>query len=153
MKALAREQVSGEVVKTLWLQRLPPHIQLVLSSMDGMDTEKLAVVADKLSEIPMANIMAVGSDADIHAMRTPHGAPTQRATAFCNEGATDPLTALQKQVTELSAKIEKLSAARWRQRDRSQSRSRNRAQQRQDGADACYFHKNSEQKLESVAPM
>ncbi|XP_064214078.1 uncharacterized protein K02A2.6-like [Tribolium castaneum] len=101
MRALAREQVSSEVVRTLWLQRLPPHIQLVLSTMDGMDGEKLASVADKLTEIPMANVMAVGADASdangICAVRTPHSASAHQAAATLNAGATNALVSLQKQ--------------------------------------------------------
>lgn len=49
MRELAGEKVGEDLLKTLWLQRLPPQIQAILSTSEGT-CNKLAELADKISE-------------------------------------------------------------------------------------------------------
>lgn len=51
MQALAEGRLNEPVLKNLWLQRLPTNVQEILSCLDGTDIEKMAVTADKISEI------------------------------------------------------------------------------------------------------
>lgn len=50
MKILAKE-VSQDVLRTLWIQRLPVRVQVVLSINEDAELEKLAEMADKIVEI------------------------------------------------------------------------------------------------------
>ncbi|XP_076383719.1 uncharacterized protein LOC143260968 [Megalopta genalis] len=50
MTLLAGKNVSDSVLCTLWLQRLPSRVQEVLSVVEGVSTEKLALLADKTIE-------------------------------------------------------------------------------------------------------
>ncbi|GFT87573.1 hypothetical protein TNCV_4302141 [Trichonephila clavipes] len=62
MKELSNGQLQDDFLQSLWLQRMPPHIQTVLSaSSESLD--KLAIIADKVSEV-------VGSSSTICAATT-----------------------------------------------------------------------------------
>ena len=50
MQQLADSKVGEGILKTLWLQRLPPETQAMLSIADG-SLEKLAQMADKILEV------------------------------------------------------------------------------------------------------
>lgn len=49
MRNLAGNAISSELLKTLWLQRLPSNIQAILS-ISSEDIERLSVMADKIFE-------------------------------------------------------------------------------------------------------
>ncbi|GFX32154.1 uncharacterized protein TNCV_3543521 [Trichonephila clavipes] len=50
MKELSNGQLQDDFLQSLWLQRMPPHIQTVLSaSSESLD--KLAIIADKVSRL------------------------------------------------------------------------------------------------------
>lgn len=58
MRRLGDTAVPSEILKTLWLQRLPPHVQSILAtSWDSL--ENLAVMADKITDIEQPQIAAV----------------------------------------------------------------------------------------------
>lgn len=69
MRNLASDNLSNEMLKSLWLQRLPLNAQQILSvSSDTL--EGLAKIADKVNEISgcnvaTASVSAVGSDLDL----------------------------------------------------------------------------------------
>lgn len=50
MRTLAGCSISNDVIKSLWVQQLPRQMQAILSVSDG-DLEKLAQLADKISEV------------------------------------------------------------------------------------------------------
>ncbi|GBO31169.1 hypothetical protein AVEN_260509-1 [Araneus ventricosus] len=50
MKELSNDQVTDDFYQNLWLQRMPPHIQTVLSA-SSKPLDKLGNIADKVSEI------------------------------------------------------------------------------------------------------
>lgn len=60
MKLLAGNKVSGEFLKTIWLNSMPQNVKAILSTMDG-DLEKLAQTADKVFEITEPNAIAAVS--------------------------------------------------------------------------------------------
>ncbi|KAJ3665825.1 hypothetical protein Zmor_001295 [Zophobas morio] len=95
MKALAGQQMNSEVVKTLWLQRLPPHVQLVLSASEGVPLEKMAEIADKLAEIHRSNAMAssinaIGATSDTTRQNTI--VPTQETNLITSGSRYNHLT-------------------------------------------------------------
>lgn len=49
MKSLAENKVTEDVLRTLWLQRLPNQVQLILSASQGVALTKIAEIAEKLS--------------------------------------------------------------------------------------------------------
>ncbi|GFX13893.1 uncharacterized protein TNCV_3422041 [Trichonephila clavipes] len=50
MKELSNGQLQDDFLQSLWLQRMPPHIQTVLSA-SSEPLDKLAIIADKVSEV------------------------------------------------------------------------------------------------------
>lgn len=58
MRRLGDTAVPPESLKTLWLQRLPPHVQSILAT-SGDSLENLAVMADKITDIEQPQIAAV----------------------------------------------------------------------------------------------
>ena len=51
IEALAGKGISGDVLKTLWLQRLPPQLQMILDANEKETLDKMATIADKLTKI------------------------------------------------------------------------------------------------------
>lgn len=47
MRTLAGTNVTDNMLRTLWLQRLPTRIQELLTVLDDMNLDKLAACADK----------------------------------------------------------------------------------------------------------
>ncbi|GFV98317.1 uncharacterized protein TNCV_622761 [Trichonephila clavipes] len=50
IKELSNGQLQDDFLQSLWLQRMPPHIQTVLSA-SSEPLDKLAIIADKVSEV------------------------------------------------------------------------------------------------------
>lgn len=116
MRTLAGQQLNDDFLQNLWLQRMPPHIQTVLSA-SSETLDKLAIIADKVSEIVSpASVCAASAE-----LPTP--------------SATDILT---QKVEELSLQLAELSRGRGfsQHSSRSRSRSRRRGQQ----GHLCFFH-------------
>lgn len=62
MQTLATQQITGEALQTMWLQRLPLNAQQILSGMEDVGLERLASAADKVLEVQRpADIFAVSS--------------------------------------------------------------------------------------------
>lgn len=58
MKALAVDNINPDVIKTLWLQRLPSQIQAILS-ISGETLDRLATMADRIAETITPNILSI----------------------------------------------------------------------------------------------
>lgn len=43
--------VGDQLLKTLWVQRLPPHIQGILQTQQDLPCDRLAIIADKILEV------------------------------------------------------------------------------------------------------
>lgn len=50
LRQLSGGSVSENVLQTLWLQRLPSRVQETLAVVEGVSLEKLAELADKVSD-------------------------------------------------------------------------------------------------------
>lgn len=125
MKNLAEGKLSEEVLKSLWLQRLPTNVQTVLA-ISNESIDKLAAIADKILEMT--------------ASRSSMLAVESKAEALPSESNRDDdrLQRLEKQILALGNKIERLGRARSRSpspyaRSRSQSGARY-------GRTICWYH-------------
>lgn len=107
MRSLAGSQVQDDFLKTMFLQRLPVHIQAILaSSSDPLDN--LAVMADKVFELSPSQytVNAIGPA----------------------EVSTDRFDRLEAQIAQLTSAVEALNRPnRSRSRDRNASRARSRS--------------------------
>ncbi|CAB0013452.1 unnamed protein product [Nesidiocoris tenuis] len=66
MKDLAAGRVSDEVLRSLWLQRLPVNVQSVLA-VTSEPLDKAAVLADKILDVhcqPVSSISSVGNNSN-----------------------------------------------------------------------------------------
>lgn len=123
MRSLAGSQISDDVLKTLFIQRLPINIQQILSiSKDKL--EDLAQIADKINEVS-----CFGTSSSEH-----------------NISSID-LRGLQSQISELSEKVEKLTfqqknfnKGKFRQRSRSRSRSNSNNVNKTSEKQYCWYH-------------
>ncbi|XP_011705737.1 PREDICTED: uncharacterized protein LOC105460940, partial [Wasmannia auropunctata] len=113
LTALAGATVSTELLRTLWLGRLPPQMQAILATRSADDLEDVAEQADRIYEVGNKAIVA---------------ATTSHRGAQAKQQAPDPqIEALTKQVAMLTAQMSAMAKAmKHQQKDRSRSRSRSR---------------------------
>ncbi|GFX60039.1 transposon Ty3-I Gag-Pol polyprotein [Trichonephila clavipes] len=144
MKELSNDQHQDDFLQSLWLQRMPPHIQTVLfACSDPLD--KLAIIADKVSEV-------VGASSTICATTT---VPPPSQSSSCSAQPTRD--SLAKQIQELSLQVAELTRERNSSRhqryssDRRRSHSRSKSVNR--GSGICYYHRRyKEQARKCVSP-
>ncbi|GFV98128.1 hypothetical protein TNCV_4448871 [Trichonephila clavipes] len=99
MKELSNGQLQDDFLQSLWLQRMPPHIQTVLSA-SSEPLDELAIIADKVSEV-------VGSSSTICAATT---VPPPSQSSSCSAQPT--MDSLARQIQELSLQVAKLTRER-----------------------------------------
>ncbi|GFX62997.1 hypothetical protein TNCV_1100901 [Trichonephila clavipes] len=132
MKELSNGQLQDDFLQSLWLQRMPPHIQTVLSA-SSEPLDKLAIIADKVSEV-------VGASSTICAATT---VPPPSQSSSCSVQPT--MDSLVRQIQELSLHVAELTRERNSSRhqryssDRRRSHSRSRSVNR--GSGICYYHR------------
>ncbi|XP_076381418.1 uncharacterized protein LOC143261250 [Megalopta genalis] len=127
MTLLAGKNVSGSVLCTLWLQRLPARVQEVLSVIEGVSTEKLALLADKTIER--------SSQYELAAI-APHVKEEARPR---DPGPSLEIAELTKRIAQLEALVR--DTHRGRRPECNKFRrysSKSRSRTRDDGL--CYFH-------------
>ncbi|GFU52273.1 uncharacterized protein TNCV_3052911 [Trichonephila clavipes] len=144
MKELSNGQLQDDFLQSLWLQRMPPHIQTVLSA-SSEPLDKLAIIADKVSEV-------VGSSSTICAATT---VPPPSQSSSCSVQPT--MDSLARQIQELSLQVAELTRERNSSRhqryssDRRRSHSRSRSVNR--GSGIFYYHRRyKEQARKCVSP-
>lgn len=123
MRQLAGTKLNDELLKTLWLQRLPSQTQAILSVSE--DTlEKLAVMADKIGEST--------------------GTTPANCYAVAQTEPRSEIAELRQQVSELTEQMKLLTQRTGRRRYRSTSRQRRgraRSQSHHRDGDMCWYHK------------
>ncbi|GFW48999.1 retrovirus-related Pol polyprotein from transposon 412 [Trichonephila clavipes] len=144
MKELSNGQLQDDFLQSLWLQRMPPHIQTVLSA-SSEPLDKLAIIADKVSEVVCAS-------STICAATT---VPPPSQSSSCSVQPT--MDSLARQIQELSLQVAELTRERNSSRhqryssDRRRSHSRSRSVNR--GSGICYYHRcYKEQARKCVSP-
>lgn len=123
MKRLTSNAVDEQLLRTLWMQRLPTRVQEILSIVEGVPLDKLAELADKAIERTNPAITTV----------------TNLSTTETDAGTSSSIEKLTQQLQTLVTAMEKgrwpRSKSRGR-RNRSRSVSRNRA----NPGKYCYYH-------------
>ncbi|XP_037298950.1 uncharacterized protein LOC119190677 [Manduca sexta] len=122
LKSLAGPTFTDDnILRQLWLRRLPQHVQGILAAQADLGLERIADIADKIVE-------------------------AQPATAnVCATAAAPSLTTLMEQIEELRKQVAALSSTRtgrFRSRDRSSSRRRQSSRNTTYNArSSCWYHK------------
>lgn len=130
MKSLAGDKFTEDIIKTLWLQRLPVRVQEVLAVTDTLEASKMADIADKILEVPDMNSGAICS--------------VNATSATRHEADPGVLAQLQEQVMQLTLAVQELKKqnghyqARRNSTFRPRSKSRTRSTERSRGE--CYYH-------------
>lgn len=120
LRSLAGTTLSDDnILRQLWLRRLPQHVQGILAAQADLGLERIADIADKIVE-------AQPSPANV-----------------CSAAAAPTLTSMMERIEELSRQVAALSSERSRSRDRSASKSgQSRRSATPDQADkCCWYHK------------
>ncbi|GFW76109.1 uncharacterized protein TNCV_2057561 [Trichonephila clavipes] len=99
MKELSNGQLQDDFLQSLWIQRMPPHIQTVLSA-SSEPLDKLAIIADKVSEV-------VGASSTTCAATT---IPPPSQSSSCSVQPT--MDSLVRQIQELSLQVAELTRER-----------------------------------------
>ncbi|CAB0018919.1 unnamed protein product, partial [Nesidiocoris tenuis] len=135
MRELANNRVSEEILKTLWLQRLPANVQGILSVSADPNLATLAILADKILEVcdPRNSVCVVNNEL-----------PISNRSRSPNADIADRIEALTRRFDEFESRY---SSRLPRPRDRSRTRSksprrlsRSARQKVDDGSWLCRYH-------------
>ncbi|KAG0421706.1 hypothetical protein HPB47_002416, partial [Ixodes persulcatus] len=126
MRALAgNTQVHNFFLRTLWLQRLPPHVQVILQAQPTLPLDQLAEIADRVIEVSVPPLPPT-----VHAVGAPLGTPE---LAHQIDDITRQLSSIQRRLDQ---------SPPTRPRYRSQSRDRNTGPSQQPrNKSRCYYHR------------
>lgn len=136
MRELGGDKVSEELLKSLWLQRLPDNMQAILYCNPGTLSD-LASCADKISEV----------------YNKPSVFSCSKPVASSNSDAIwDRLNFVTKQLDELQLQVNRLyPIVNYRSRSRSRSSSSNKF--RRNKSTLCWYHSRfSEKALKCIQP-
>lgn len=128
LKQLGGASVSEEVLKSVWLQRMPPQVTAILAAIKG-DVKHLASVADA--------ILDTGAFGNVNQISRAHSQASV-SLPVSNESS------LSAQIAELTRRFDKLGDHHRRLNNRSSSVKRNRSKSRSNNEsakhDLCWYH-------------
>ncbi|GFU90367.1 transposon Ty3-G Gag-Pol polyprotein [Trichonephila clavipes] len=126
LKTVATSDISDNLIKTLWLEKLPESIKNILVVSDE-NLSKLAVMADKISDMtPRTEIFATGKSLDCG-----------EATSSRDQLLLNRIQSLEEQICQPSI----LHKSRTKERNSFRPKSRSRSRKRFDPKGKyCYFH-------------
>lgn len=138
MRALANAGVNDDLLKNLWVQRLPAQLQAILStSSDGLD--KMVIMADKIFEVT--------GYAEVSQVRA--FPSTQESKGSLEQ----QISVLTKSMNELRSRLDKKSQPQASKSfARSRSRSRSRAGESQINDELCWYHRRFSSKATKCRP-
>ncbi|UYV65782.1 hypothetical protein LAZ67_3005445 [Cordylochernes scorpioides] len=113
LRSLATGDISSNLIKTLWLEKLPDSMRNILLVSDE-DVTKLASMADKIMDMTFSPDVCEASSS-----QTSHNVM---------ENLLEKISSLEKQVAEINLSRSRPSFRTQRQRSRSSSRIRNTIQ-------------------------
>lgn len=123
MRALASTNINNDLLRTLWIQRLPSQMQAILST-SGEEVDKLSVMADKICEI--TNVAEIGA---ISTVKSSESFPINQ------------IEALTKSINGLRARLDTHSTG-TNKGSRLRSSSRNRiSENKSDSQSQCWYHR------------
>lgn len=133
MQDLANNKVTEDVLRSLWLKRLPANVRFVLSANVETSLTAAATIADRLVEInPVRSVMAVSNVKDVAASNPSKFSVDQR------------LDKLEKAMQNLQVAVKEMKNSK-RNRDhtpRSRSRARSQSYHRTPAQNngICFYH-------------
>lgn len=117
LRHLAGNVLSDQnLLRQLWMRRLPQHLQAILAAQSELSLDKIAELADKIMEIPGVS------------------APVLQQPAVAAASAPG-LEGILKRLDDLTKQVAALRIAQG-ERTRKRSKSRNRS-----GSEVCRFHR------------
>ncbi|XP_036148043.1 uncharacterized protein LOC118647366 [Monomorium pharaonis] len=122
MRTLAGTNVTDNMLRTLWLQRLPPRIQELLAVLDEVSLDKLAACADKA-----------------HDRGAGHG-----TIATTSVSQPDSMQTLNNQISKLTKSVAAIGKRRARSRSRGKTNKRSNSQDKvkDTSQTTCYYHRH-----------
>lgn len=136
MKRVAGKSLHETVLLDLWASRLPPHAQAAVIASRGDAADKTAIADAIVDSMGLRGINAVATAGVVNGLPAP--------AAIMEPPAPNAIEAIQREIAQLSRKLENMFLDQRRSRDRSQSRSRNRSNSRRDIESAigpCWYHR------------
>lgn len=124
MKDLAGERIASQLLQSLWLQRLPSQMQAILAASED-DLPKLAIMADKIADVTLPEI---------------HSSELKMKMNDSDLRSSNTFEDLQKQILDLSQKVDRLFTLHSRGRSPFRSNSRNSSRHRSPPCDICWYH-------------
>ncbi|XP_073961426.1 uncharacterized protein [Choristoneura fumiferana] len=134
MQHLAGPGVPEDLMRTMWTNRLPQNIQVILASQTKCTLEELAELADKVHD-------AIAS--------APQVAAVQPAVAPPTDPLVFQIAALSKQMEALTTRMDRMSREPRQSRPKNSNRSRSRSRHRQNSTRSnsnyrkfptCWYH-------------
>ncbi|KAJ8043195.1 hypothetical protein HOLleu_10178 [Holothuria leucospilota] len=117
---LGQRQLEDSIFKTLFLQRLPTNVQLILASTrDTVDIEQLSLLADKILEVT-PNVPTVST---VKSTPTPPNVSANYSTPLT--GSSSEVDELRSLVSKLTTKVDALTDQLAEHRKKGRSRDRN----------------------------
>lgn len=149
LRGLAGSVVGDEILRTIWMSRLPAYLQPHLVTRTGDSLDTLADIADAIMEATRAPAVHVAETARPAALTSGHVSEIAAVEARMNLQLTQMRLAMQKEIAEQMASLTKAIEAigerpsrrsdggdrRRRERSRSRSRGRGHASN-----NLCYYH-------------
>lgn len=122
MRTLAGTNSTDDLLRTLWLKRLPPRVRELLSILEDVNLDKLAACADKAMECTTGSAIYMTSE----------GRPT------------NSLEEIQEKLKDLDKKMEVLSTRTPRSRSTGRPGRKQRGRSKSGGRNKdnkiCYYH-------------
>ncbi|XP_037930999.1 uncharacterized protein LOC119665822 [Teleopsis dalmanni] len=129
LTTLAKDKVSDEFLKTLWLQRLPPQVRAILQT-SSVELSELAKLADKICE--------AGDYHQISAMSSGSGSTCSEAEKVC------------QRLDQIEQRLSRLDMNSRQQQGRRSLRGRSRPRsQSSNHPEWCWFHSRFGRKARS----
>ncbi|KAJ8017999.1 hypothetical protein HOLleu_44254 [Holothuria leucospilota] len=159
---LGERQLEDSIFKTLFLQRLPTNVQLILASTrDTVDIEQLSLIADKVLEVT-PNVSSVAA---ITKSSPPPANVVAANFSPSIANSSSEIDELRSLVSKLTTKVDALTdqlaqRSRGRSRDRayrgkrqfSRSRSKSRPRFYEKPGGYCWYHFKFGKKAEKCIP-
>ena len=125
LRGLAGNVIPDDVLRPLWLARLPAFTQAILASQGSKSLDELADLADSIAEAsPRAQVAETSADTPLHLLF--------RQLSVMQSEIAELKASMQKEISELR-RPQGNRFRRSHSRHRSASRSRNRP-------DICWYH-------------
>lgn len=131
MRNLSNGKIGDDVLKSLWLQRLPIAIQQILS-VSQSNLDDLSLIADKVNEVSSFTSIVESISPDASAIQS-----------------------LKNEVAELRSEIQRISRPRFRQFNRNRQRVTSQSKERSKSRDnkMCWYHRRFAHKaLKCISP-